>query len=172
AGTLFEVVVVVEAILNFGAGAGGNVDESDVRGRTADGAFHGVGGPVGGNGKRLVLERSDALVQVLAEGNERIFAEVPGSEHVFLAVVLGVEFLFGHDFDVAPVPNVHGGLLVFVLVLVFGGTGVFCGGIVGLGSISGLGCVRSGSCRFCEFADFEIGRASCRRRVLLSWVGV
>ena len=103
-----------------------------------------------------MLERSDALVQVLAEGNERIFAEVPGSEHVFLAVVLGVEFLFGHDFDVAPVPNVHGGLLVFVLVLVFGGTGVFCGGIVGLRSISGLCCVRSGSCRFCGFADFVL----------------
>src|SRR2546429_3865087 len=125
AGTFFEVVVIVEMILNFSARAGGNVDERNISRWAADGAVHGVGGPVGGNGEKLVLESSDALVQVFAKWNERVLLEVPRSKHVFLTVVFCAELLFGHDFNVAPVPDGDRRRLVFVLVFIFGSLRVF-----------------------------------------------
>src|SRR5262252_5795273 len=46
AGAFLKVVVVAEAILDFGASAPGYVNKRNVSGGTADGAFHGVGRPI------------------------------------------------------------------------------------------------------------------------------
>src|SRR5690242_2998179 len=123
AGAFFQVVVVIEPVLNFGAGAGGQIDEGNVARRAADRALHRVGGPVVRDGERLMLERNDSLVQIFAQRNKRILPELPGVEHVFLAIVLGAEFLLGHDLRVAPVPDGDGrrlfGILVLILLSVF-----------------------------------------------------
>ncbi len=126
AGTGFEIVVVVEPLLNLGARAGSNIDKQNVRGGPADGTLHGIGRPVGGDCRILVLQRSDLLVQVFAEGSERVLFDVPRSQHVFLAVIFGVELLLRHDFDIAPVPDGDSGRLVFLFVLAFVGVFLFC----------------------------------------------
>src|SRR5438874_494171 len=84
AGAFFKIVIVVEAVLDFGAGARGDVDKRNVSGGTAYGALHSVSGPVVGDGERLVLKRSDALVQIFAKGDGRVFGEEPGGWPVFL----------------------------------------------------------------------------------------
>src|SRR6266702_7217498 len=132
------------------------VDERNISRWAADGAVHGVGGPVGGNGEKLVLESSDALVQVFAKWNERVLLEVPRSKHVFLTVVFCAELLFGHDFNVAPVPDGDRRRLVFVLVFIFGSLRVFCSGIGGVRSVSRLCAVGSRSGGLCGLADFVL----------------
>src|SRR5215471_5480580 len=119
AGTGLEVIIVAEPLLNVGTRAGSDVDERYIGGGASDGPLHGVGGPVGGDGGCLVLQRSDFLVQILAEGNKGVVVDVPSGKHIFLAVIFGVEFLLGHDFGVVPVPYSRGGRLVFVFVLIF-----------------------------------------------------
>ena len=101
-----------------------------------------------------MLKRSDALVQIFAKWDERVFVEEPGGEPIFLAVVFGAELLLGHDFNVVPVPNVHGGRVVVLFVSIFCVGGVFCGGVGGFCGIGGLCTVSGGSCGLCRFADF------------------
>ena len=107
-------VAIVDAVGDLRPRAGGEVDEGDVGGGTADRPVHRIGRPAGHVGELLPLERRDLLGRRLRQLHHRVGGEVPGAEQVALAVGPDAELLPGDDVDVAGVPDVDGGLLVTV----------------------------------------------------------
>ena len=61
-----------------------------------------------------MLQRMHLLRQGVSELDELSAIDVPGRQHIFLAVGFGTQLLLGLNFHVAPMPDGDGGLFFFV----------------------------------------------------------
>ena len=146
----FQLAIFDEAIVNLRAGAGGRIDQINVGGGAANGAFESVLFPVGCPGEGLMAEGRDGLIeQAMAELGEGAGIEMPGGEHGAVGIATSTEFLVRHHFGVAPVPDADGGWFVFLFVFLLYGVFLFGGRFVTPiveAEEDGLGVVGPGRC--------------------------